>query len=583
MCWLMLSFGIFCDAQNSTLVISSVDKTDTFIKDTLKLKTQFVSRAQCFEYVRTLTSTLQAKGYLSASVDSMKQEDAIVKIKLFVGELYYWKQLFVDDKDRLLLGEAGIQPQVFDKQPYQPQQVSRLQEKLLDYFEVNGYPFAHLKFDSVHIDGREVSAKLVIQKGLLYRMDSIRLYGNVKINKSFLYHYLELPPKSIFDKSKMDKIDQRLLELPYIEQSQRWNTTMLGGSYLLNLYLKPKRSNQVDAIVGFLPANQQLGGKLLFTVDAKVKLQNAFATGESISLNWQQTQVQSPRLDISFQRPYIFDSKFGLDFSFELYKKDSSYININTALGVQYILSARQKGKIILQNYHTNLINVDTATIIATKLLPDISDVNITSLGIQYEWNSTNYKLNPTRGNEVTVSFAGGNKKIGRNSTITQIKDASFNYASLYDSIQLSTYQLNVRMSAAHYFPAGKYSVLKTAAAIGLLQSANYFRNEMFQIGGYRLLRGFDEESIITNRFAVASLEYRYLIGLNSYFFGFSDVGYSYNAIADIAHTYIGFGLGLAFETKQGIFNISIAEGKRNDLPFNFNESKVHLGFVSLF
>jgi outer membrane translocation and assembly module TamA len=105
----------------------------------------------------------------------------------------------------------------------------------------------------------------------------------------------------------------------------------------------------------------------------------------------------------------------------------------------------------------------------------------------------------------------------------------------------------------------------------------------MFPIGGYRLLRGFDEESIFTNGYAVSTLEYRYLLGKNSYFAAFTDFGYSDNNITKISNNYVGGGLGFSVETRQGILNISFAAGKRNDLPFNLRQSKIHLGFVSLF
>jgi hypothetical protein len=42
-------------------------------------------------------------------------------------------------------------------------------------------------------------------------------------------------------------------------------------------------------------------------------------------------------------------------------------------------------------------------------------------------------------------------------------------------------------------------------------------------------------------------------------------------------------GMGMAFETKTGIFNISYAVGKRNDVKLDLRQSKIHLGFVSIF
>jgi outer membrane protein assembly factor BamA len=229
------------------------------------------------------------------------------------------------------------------------------------------------------------------------------------------------------------------------------------------------------------------------------------------------------------------------------------------------------------------LLDVDTNTIKITKRLPDIIDVVTNSLGIDYTFNNTNYRFNPGKGNELQLLLTAGNRRIIQNNAISQIKDVSFNYTSLYDSLDANSYQFKIKLQAAKYWPVGRYGVIKTGIQSGLIQSPTIFRNEMFQIGGFKTLRGFDEESIFTNQFAIGTLEYRYLFGLNAYFSAFSDMGYSYNSIMDKTLTYVGFGAGMAFETKQGIFNINIAAGKRNDLPFDLRQSKIHIGFVSLF
>jgi len=98
-------------------------------------------------------------------------------------------------------------------------------------------------------------------------------------------------------------------------------------------------------------------------------------------------------------------------------------------------------------------------------------------------------------------------------------------------------------------------------------------------------LRGFDEESIYANTYTVGTAEYRYLVGRNSWFYGFTDIGwadYNVNSV-QFNHTYIGFGIGLSLETNAGILSISLAEGKRDDTKLNFQQSKIHIGFISLF
>ena len=101
--------------------------------------------------------------------------------------------------------------------------------------------------------------------------------------------------------------------------------------------------------------------------------------------------------------------------------------------------------------------------------------------------------------------------------------DPGFSFNALYDSVQLRSYQLRMKLIAAHYFPVGKQGTLKAVLNGGIYSSQSIFRNELFQIGGYKLLRGFDEESIYATQYGVITVEYRNLIGLNSYLFTFMD------------------------------------------------------------
>jgi outer membrane protein assembly factor BamA len=564
------------------LVITQVDTANLA---PLNIKTVFPSRPACDQYVQQLPGILMAAGYISASIDSIYRDSAAVYLQLFLGGKYIWDDIRVDDKDWYVLNLLGFNKAGFHNKPFDGEKVSAVYNLLLDYFANNGYPFAKVGLDSVELNGGKINAHLNIDKGLTYHIDSLVINGNIRLSRKFLYHYLDLKPHDVYQQNKLDKISRRLAELPYLEQVQPWNINMLNTGADVNLYLQPRRSNQVNVLVGFLPANQQIGGKLLLTGDATLDLRNPFGNGETIGVTWQQLQSKSPRLNLVFQRPYIFNSPFGLNFNFELYKKDSTYININAQGGVQYVLSASQSGMVYIQTQSTKVLDVDTAFVKATRQLPPIIDVSSVSLALQYNFNNTNYRFNPRSGNDLQFVTSFGNKRIKKSDAILQIKDPSFNYAQLYDSLKTNSYQFKVRASFAHYTPLGKQSALKAAANAGWYQSPNYFQNELFQIGGYKLLRGFDEESIYANRFAVGTLEYHYLLGQNSYLFAFGDYGWAkyQTELLNYAHTYLGLGFGLAFETKTGVFNISFAEGKRNDLSFDFRQSKIHLGFVSVF
>jgi outer membrane protein assembly factor BamA len=579
----MAYFNTIAAQATYRLVVLSADKDSVFIKNQVGIKTAFVSKLECNEYLLKLPSLLQSKGFISSSVDSLAITDSQAVVHLFVGEQYQSLNLRLGDEDRVYLLQSGWETSPAEHLSLQFSEFQRLSNTLLDFFENQGYPFAKVFLDSVFINGNQIAAALNIEKGFPYRIDSIRMYGPAKISRNFIHRYLNIERGSPYNKSKLEKIDQRLLELPYLQQSQPWDVTMLNTGSMVNLYLQQKKSNQINVLAGFLPSNQQLGGKLLLTVDANLQLQNAFGGGESLGLVWQQIQPKSPKLHLQFTQPYMFNSPFGVDFLFDLNKRDSSFLNINGQFGLLYMVSPNKTGKVILQTQQTNVLEVDTNKVKASKRLPDIADVSSLNLGINYDLTNTDYRFNPRRGNEFNIFASAGNKTIRKNNLVIQIKDTAFNYSKLYDSVKLKTYQLRLAVKAAHYFKTGKQTVLKTGINAGWYESPSSFRNELFQIGGYRLLRGFDEESIFSNRYAVTTVEYRYLIGLNSNFFVFSDFGVSTNKILRQTNSYLGVGGGLSFETKGGIFNISYAVGKRNDLSFDIKQSKIHFGYVSIF
>ncbi|WP_276499938.1 POTRA domain-containing protein [Terrimonas pollutisoli] len=573
------------------LLLNGVDRDSAFLAASVGIKTNFDSRNECISYINDLPATLIAKGYVTASLDSILYDSAFARIALYLGEQYQWAQLDAKQIDASILQSVGWREKIFTNKPMDFEQVKQWQEKVLNYLENNGYPFAKVYLDSMVIDSGSVRAQLKLDKGPSYKIDSIHIVGNAKIANEFLQRYLDIKNGSLFSKEKLLRISRRMRELTYVEEEYPSKLIWLGTGSTLEMYLKPKKSSQVNVLVGFLPNNDQLSSKkILITGEANLNLKNALGAGETIGLNWQQLQVKSPRLNILYQHPYLFNSPVGLDFSFDMFRKDSTFLNVNFQLGAQYILNINQAGKIFIQRTSTIVNGINKNFVTQYYRLPDEADVSAVSAGIDYEFNNTNYRLNPTKGNEFRIITAVGTKKIKKNNEILELKDPgnpSFDFGTLYDTVKLKTYQLRIKISAARYLPLGKQnrSTIKLAVNGGMFQSGNIFRNELFQIGGYKLLRGFDEESQYLSQFAVATAEYRYLVGQNSYFYAFTDGGWGGNNSqnADVDYTYFGTGLGLAFETKVGIFNLAWAVGKRSDLPFNLRQSKIHFGFVNYF
>lgn len=551
------------------------------------LNTEFDNVKKAEDYIKTITQLLTEQGFLAASIDSLVKGRDTSEMWLFLGPKYTWKEIVINDADRRLLNELDLSSILHAKKKITYSAIQQMETNVLDYYSDRGYPFASIMLDSVQLEKDSITAQLKIAKNGFYTIDSINVTGTAKINQNFIHRYLNMGKKEPYNLSKLKTINTQIQNLTYVSQERPWDITMANTGGMVNLYLAPKKVNQIDAIIGFLPANQEETGsnKMLVTGQVNLNLQNAFAAGESLQFNWQQLQARSPRLNFAFTRPYMFNSPYGLDLAFELYKKDSLFLNVYAKTGIQYALSNNQTGSVFMQFNSTRAISVDTATIISTKELPDVMDVSSVNVGVQYSYINTNYRLNPRRGNEFNVMILAGSRKISKNETILQISDPTFDYASLYDTVKLNSYQVKFVLTENHYFPIGRQATFKLGLHSGIFQTPSAYQNELFQIGGYKLLRGFDEESIYTNRYGVLTGEYRYLFGQNAYFFGFTDFGYAGYHVKDTKynHTYLGVGGGMAFQTKAGILNISYAVGKRDDTKMNLQQAKIHIGFVSVF
>jgi outer membrane protein assembly factor BamA len=578
-----LAFG-----NDSIQVLYHLLDTSSRSLQVVNLKRGFASKESCADYLKQLPLDLQKQGYLSASVDSISWGATKAQVWIFIGSQYWWAGLERSLQDQVLLERAGFTIHSFDRVLFDPAFIRKFQDKLLNSLEESGYPFAAVGLDSVRMNNGKIRAMLKVEKGPLYKIDSIRIFGDATIKSSFLRRYLDLPEGMIYQRSKLEQISSKLKLLPYIQEEQPWNLNLLGGGSVLDLYLKNKRSSQINGLLGVLPSNNSFGGnRLVITGDLNIQLKNGFGQGESLMFLFQQIQARSPRLQLAFQQPYIAGSAFGIDLGFDGFRKDSSFLNIRLQAGVQYAFGVRKTGKVFFQQFITTLDIIDTGLVRQTRRLPPQLDQRTTSIGLDIEWGNTGGLLNPRNGYRMVLNGMAGIRRIRPNGAITSIKnplDPLFNYASLYDSVRLRDYSFRLQASAARYFPTGRQTVLKTALMAGLVESRRVFRNELFQIGGFQLLRGFNDQSIFASMYCVGTFEYRLLTGQNSFLYAFTDGGLVQNKTeTSKVKNFFGSGIGTVFDTKAGLFNLAFALGAGGGSEFSFRQAKIHFGYINQF
>ncbi|MEM1321997.1 MAG: BamA/TamA family outer membrane protein [Bacteroidota bacterium] len=585
---LLLAAPLAAQPSAYYLELEASDQDAAFLKKKLKYEPRHLDSLSLYQSLQRLLLQLHGQAYLTASVDSLVRKDSITKAYLTIGPTYRWVDLDTRGVDKAFLNQVGYNEKSFEGKAFDYLALRKLQEALLEYAENNGYPFASVGLEAVAIEEDRISARLLMNKHKLVTLEGINIIGEVKITPAYLKNYLGLREGELYSKDKIKKVRARIRELPFLKEKRDVTVTFKGDKAVVNLFLERKRASRWDFIIGILPNSDQ-SGRLRLTGSFTGELHNQFGLGEQFFIDFQRLRPGIQELDLRFSYPYVLNLPFGLDLRFAQYRRDSTYRDITADLGVQYLLEGGNFLRASWNSYSTTLLNIDLDQITRNRRLPDNLDIRNTSVGLEYQFQRLDYRFNPRRGWSLWLKGATGNKRIKPNGNILSLEDESdptFDFASLYDTLDLNSFQYRLDANLAVYLPFLKRNTIKLGAQGGMIFSEQeIFQNEQYRLGGNRLLRGFDEESIFATRYAVFTLEYRFLIGQNSYLYAFGDYAYLEDIIANRRRfdNPLGLGLGMTFEVKVGVFGISLAVGRTRELPFNFRDVKTHLGYVSYF
>lgn len=539
----------------------------------IRIKNSYPSKAEIEKEMQSVISQLRSEGYLLALIDTIICDSLRCKAALKTGEKYKWASLKKGNVDADILSSTGFHERLYANIPFKPGQFSKLLEKILVWCDNNGYPFARIKLDSVVIEGASVSAKLHLIKNRFIKIDSFTVEGNSPVRKNFLYHYLHVKQGDVYDEHYVKQISQRIKQLPFIKEKQSQIVKIADDYTKLLLFLDKKNASQFDGILGLQP---QPNGKTVLTGDARIRLyNNIFKAGELFDLSWKRLQYQTQDFKVSLNYPYIFNTPVGTDYSLSLYKRDTTFIDVQNNVGLQYLFSGLNNIKVFYKQRNSNLLS--TAGLAGASVLPSYADITTYAYGVGFTYEKLNYKFNPRSGISVTASSSAGNRDIHKNSKLDE---------SLYNNIQLKSSQYQLDGNIACYIPLIKYSTVKIAAQGGSVMSPQLFKNELYRIGGFKTLRGFDEQSIFASSYAIGTLEYRFLFEQNSAFVVFADgAWYENNSVGSkyITDMPYSVGAGVSFETKAGIFQLNYAIGSQFGNPFDLRTGKINFGLVNTF
>lgn len=516
-------------------------------------------------YLDKEVNKLNADGYLGAIYDTVSTGKLNYTATIIKGDQFKWGNVELKGSTHVIGPKQG---KLLNHRAFK-----NLAEKNIVYLENRGYPFASVNFDSLSVTDGKINGKLNVEKGKFYKIDSLIVKGGVKLPKIYLQRYLGIKPGMAYNEALIREIDKRLKEIAFISPIKPSEVLFTQNQSMVYVYLKKRSASSFNGIVGILPDART--GKTTVTGDARINLKNAFGKAETLDLNWRKIANKTQDLKINVTLPFLFSSPFGTDLFFKLFKRDTSFLELNRTFGLTWQMNRGNFFRMFYNRYNSDILAKTIYTNTSSTGLQN-ADVAINQYGIGFRFEKLDYRLNPRKGIALSVDGTAG---------IKELKPNAANDATLYANEQLKTEYYTGNLLFESYLPVGKMFAFKLANQSRFILNQKIYKNELMRLGGIKNLRGFDEESILTSAFSVCTAEFRFIFEENSTLFAFFDQGWYENSAVGtyVNDTPFGFGAGVNFQVKAGVFTFTWALGKQLDNPILVKNSKLHFGFINYF
>lgn len=577
--WMLIfsSVSMYVQAQTVISIIQYADQPEVApivtITDSLKVQGDLLNHL----------SLLHASGYIYAVTDTSYFVSDTCFSRVFRGDKYHIQEIRMDAEQRAIIEASNIKKIPVNK-PLDSVMVFNFLKTIVRHQANHGYPFAKAYLSNIEMDKGDVTTQLNVYNGKYIIFDSVVLSGKLDMSPAFFRKMLDIRAGRYYEHDKVIKAQSRLANLPYLSLQSAPYVRFINDKASVILPIDPKPASRFDFLIGVLP--QVIDGvrKWTITGDIIAETNNAFRSGEYIFFQFKRLQAENLELSIKNTIPYLFGLPVGSHLDFRIFKNGNLNLDLYFDGGLQWLYNGYNSMRIFNSYRSSSLLDVDADKIKTSKKLPSRLDFTYSGLGTGITMDNLNYKYNPTQGFNTSLTLIAGRKKIIPNRQIVEIEG----FANSYDTLKLNTLQAEFKAHFEWYTAIRSWASIKTGLYSGLLFNENTLRtNELMRIGGNRLLRGFDEESLLTDFYGFGTFEFRFIFDQNSYMsLPFVDFGYVHlqeDRGTPKVTPVIGLGLGLNFGTKAGIFNLSFAAGRVAPQPIDFSRMKIHFGYVNLF
>ena len=518
-------------------------------------KAEKINSNKVRELVNNILLSEIESGYFTCNVDSINLKNQKLKIYLQTGNLISLNSIKVNSPNSLSLKLRENFNS--DKTYFNANDFSEKIKKWIVLMNNNGFPFAEFEFEKSEIINSKINLLCNLISGPLVKIDSIINPEITKKELQLVYKFTDIRNGDLFELNKIYKISENIKNTGFIDEIRPPAYEFIDNKAYIYTYFKPQSKNSINGLVGIQPGENET---VQFTGNVALNFQNALSYGEVLKFNWRRMFNSSQNLIAELSYPFLFNTNFEVQGGLDMIKKDSSFFNFNSKLIINYKSNSNfSNGFLFTNNNSTNLLE------------DEYSSTSVNSFGFVTNFKKLDNPFNPRKGFKIKSEIAYGWKETYAIDTVANniLKSPNF----------------NGNLSFSSYLSLLKRTTFKIKLSGSTIQNNILYENELTRIGGYKTIRGFDEESIWVSSFVLGNFEFRYLIDEKSNVFLFSDFAWTESKTNNflMEDYFQSFGFGTNISMPNGLLTLIYGLGRKIDNPFLIRTGKIHLGFTSYF
>ena len=410
-------------------------------------------------------------------------------------------------------------------------------ETLAKYYAENGFLFADVKLDSLLNTNDQFTAFIKIDEGKFFQLTEYIFKGNKTTRDETLIRISRLGRINDITPAILQQAANNIQQKRYIKNC---DLIPLDHNKLL-FQVEEDRMSLISGILGYDNSKED-NNRITGWVD--LEFMNLYGTDRSLALNWQNLSADINSIELKYHESGFSHYPVNADILVYRQEVDSTYI----------------RSKFESEMYYYDLFNRYGIFFGMEDIFPGsrkpaiINKTSFNKLGILWEMTELDNILNPSSGTKIYLR-----------------------YYYIFNSVNKKDLRKQaVEIKWAKYFNIGKNFVLGFDVNANVIENKQLTEFEVYELGGAKSLRGFNENIFSGFRVGWSDLEFRYIFGHNSRLFVFGAYGYVENQNYKYSDLF-SFGFGLRTQTKIGLLGIDYGLGIQNGEMRNPLDGIIHI------